>query len=396
MRRLPIILAIVIILAGGGYYAYAKYFAKAPVVVTTTTQNNPTLPTSGDAPLVPDKTPRATIDETPTPVKVAERLLKLDVGPVVSGEVVIDHTGSTTDTEVRYLKRTSGNIYSYSVLSAKTTRTSNRTIPGIQEAKWLPNGAIAFVRYLSGTDHNTINTYALPSNGVGGYFLAQNIRDLSVSSTSLFVLGSDSNGSTGTLERVDGSQAKQAFTTPLAELSAMFAGKQYLAYTKPSATLSGYAYVVNATGNFERIAGPLNGLVALTSPSGKSAVISYVQNGALKMSLVTLATHVSVPLPIGTIADKCVWAADDSAVYCAVPVDPTTTYAYPDDWYQGALFFSDRIWKVNVGNRYAELVLDASKDAKTQVDATNLAIDPAQKALVFRNKVDGSLWLYQL
>src|SRR6185437_2441097 len=258
--------------------------------------------------------------------------------------------------------------------SGNLTRISNKTIPGIQEASWLPSGALAFVRYLSGASNNTINTYALPATGTAaGYFLEQNIAGLAVSSTSVLVLASGGNGSVGTLERTEGSQPKQLFTTPLSSLRVAFAGKnQYVAFTKPSSTLAGYAYLINSTGNFERLVGPLTGLVALPSPSGKWLLYSYVSGGLLKLSLVNIATRVVTSLPVGTIADKCAWTLQEDAVFCGVPIDPATTFAYPDDWYQGAVNFSDRLWKINVTERFAELVLDFKRDTKQDLDATGL------------------------
>jgi hypothetical protein len=103
-----------------------------------------------------------------------------------------------------------------------------------------------------------------------------------------------------------------------------------------------------------------------------------------------------IALPVATITDKCVWTTDDSAIYCGVPVDPPTSYNYPDDWYQGAMSFSDRIWKIQVAGRYAQFVLDFTKENKIPLDAEALAVDPLTTTLVFINKNDGSLWKYSL
>jgi hypothetical protein len=75
-------------------------------------------------------------------------------------------------------------------------------------------------------------------------------------------------------------------------------------------------------------------------------------------------------------------------------MNPPPTYNYPDDWYQGAMHFSDRIWKIDTAGRYAQLVLDFSKETNVALDAEALAIDPLSTTLVFVNKNDGSLWSY--
>ena len=163
--------------------------------------------------------------------------------------------------------------------------------------------------------------------------------------------------------RTDGTRASEIFTTPLSSLRIAFAGKnRYLAFTKPAYALSGSAFLIDSAGRFSRVAGPSNGLVAKASPSGKWVLVSSVFGGGMQMELVNTATGESLSLPVATIADKCVWAADDSAIYCGVPTNPPAGFNYPDDWYQGAVSFSDRIWKIQVSGRYAQLVLDFSKE----------------------------------
>ena len=116
----------------------------------------------------------------------------------------------------------------------------------------------------------------------------------------------------------------------------------------------------------------------------------------MRLSLLEIATGQATALPVGTLVDKCVWSADENSAFCGVPSSPPSSYAYPDDWYQGAVGFSDRIWKIDITGRFAELVLDFSKETKGSLDAVNLAVDAHAQVLVFRNKNDSSLWSYQL
>lgn len=393
MNRILVIIAVVVLVAGIAAGAYFYFFSNtaAPIVIDA----GGTLPAPADVIDTPTDTPV----EPAQPQAVSTKLVRIDAGPIVPGEVLVNvpaSASSTPDTRVFYIQRQSGNVFSYLVGARTLTRTSNRTVPGIQEAKWLPDASLAFVRYLSGEDFSTINTYALPSSVGGGFFLSQNLADIAVSSTSILMLASGANESVATVGRPDGSRATQAFSSSLSMLRVDFAGKnQYLAFTKPSGTLPGYAYLVDAKGNFSRIAGPLNGLVAKPSPSGKWVLVSYVSGPALKMQLVHTTTREAITLPVATIADKCVWTQDERSIYCGVPTSPTSNATYPDDWYQGAVHFSDRIWKINVEGRYAEFVLDFEKEANTELDATALATDSAGRALVFVNKNDGSLWSYR-
>jgi len=398
MRRILIIAAVVIVLMGIGIFVYFSFFANTTSVAVVPAAGNVELPVAGQGTSATTSS-SGSLATANAPITITARLVKISDGPVVPGEVVtnVPIASSSPKILVHYLERQSGNIFSYDVHSGTITRTSNKTIPGIQSAVWLPDASLAFVRYLSGNDFSTINTYALPGNGSGGFFLPQNLADIAVSSTNILTLASGVNGSVASVERPDGTHVSDVFTTPLSALHVSFAGKnQYLAYTKPSAALSGDVFLINSAGHFSRIAGPLDGLAAIASPSGKLVLVSFVSGGAMHLEIVNSATGDNIALPVATIADKCVWTADDSTVYCGVPIDPSGNYAYPDDWYQGAVSFSDRIWKIDVAGRFAQLVLDFPKETKGTLDAKSLAIDPLNTELVFMNKLDGSLWAYQL
>jgi hypothetical protein len=175
--------------------------------------------------------------------EVAPNLVEITPGPVAGGEVEIDippgivnatstvasttsDTNSSTtqastqgsgnsvqtqttytpgDVEVRYIDRESGNVYSYLALSRKLSRISNKTLPGIQEVSWLPDGSVAFVQFLAqidGTSH--ISTYALPFDGNGGYFLDQDLAQVAVlGQNSVFVLTTGSDDSIGSVGSPD-------------------------------------------------------------------------------------------------------------------------------------------------------------------------------------------------
>ena len=397
MRQVLIIGVGALVLIGIGVGAYFFFFTSGQGDLTVTPQGGGSLPEAGTVPATPggDEPPQPV--ELSQPAKVADRLVQITKGPVAAGVVVYTASSTTKDVAVGFVARESGNLYRYLVHSGSLTRTSNKTIPGIQEALWRPDGSLAYVRYLSGDTQGTINTYALPQEGEGGFFLAQDIASLAVNATNILALATGQNGSVASVSRPDGSNAKEVFTTPLAALRVGFLGSSgYLAYTKPSAKLGGYAYAANSTGTLTRLVGPKNGLVALPSPSGKLLLISYVENNAMRLALYGRATGELTLLPVGTIADKCAFTADERAAYCAIPVSPPSGVAYPDAWYQGAVAFSDRIWKIDVTGRFAELVLDFAKETSQELDATSLALDPDSTALVFRNKNDASLWSYEL
>jgi hypothetical protein len=409
MRRYLIIAAVAIVVIGGALALYFYFFATGSSL-SVAPPGSATLPTAGNS--TTSSTNPSLAAGSAEPSKVTPSLVRIDTGPVVPGEAALDvnvlpdgmvatstkGASTTPDVAIEYLERESGNVYSYLDTLGTLTRISDRTIPGIQNAAWLASGSGAFVQYLSGTDSTTINTYLLPANGVGGFFLPQDLDQVSIGASSVLTLASGVNGSLATVMQGDGSHSATAFSSPLTMLRVSFLGtNSYLAFTKPTTALDGYVYAVDGGGNFSRLAGPLPGLVALASPKGTWVLVSYSSGGVMDMELVNVKTRETIALPLATIADKCVWTADESAIYCGVPASPSTAYAYPDDWYQGAVSFNDTIWKIDVNARLAELTLNFTAQTNGgTLDAEALAVDPNDTVLTFVNKSDGSLWAYQL
>lgn len=402
MRSALITVAVIIVFLGIGGFVWWRYFSGGPSLVASTPS---TLPSSATVPVTPaavsSTSPAVSNPASLAATRISSRLTKISQGPIVPGEVAVDipaaSASSSADVSIEFIERQSGNIFSYALSNGVLMRTSNKTLPGILRALWLPSGKTAYVTYLSGNDFTVVNTYGLAADGSGGFFLPQGLADIAVSSTSVLTLASGATGSVASVMKTDGSKSTTAFTSPLSALRIGMAGKGgYIAFTKPSQSVLGDVFFVNTAGGSSRLAGPLPGLVALGNHSGSSVLVSIANGGVMSMFLVDTATALRTPLPIATIADKCVWAADDASIYCAVPVAPPASYSYPDDWYQGAIHFTDRLWKIDVKHRFAQLVFDPSTASIGPLDAEALAVDPKASVLVFLNKTDGSLWSYAL
>jgi hypothetical protein len=393
-RNLTILTSAVVILGilVGGYF----YFFGGSDALTVVPEGASGLPVAGQNALPTETTSSGTAEIAEA---VSARLVKISEGPIVPGFAVttkIVASSSPPEKLVSYIDRASGNVFVYAVGAKTITRTSNRTLPGIQSAKWLPNASAAIVRYLSGENSSTINTYYLRSAGGEGFFMPQNLSSVAASATNILSLASAANGSTLSSSKQDGAGTTELFSTPLSAATIGFLGRSsYLLTTKASATLPGLAFSTNARGETSRISGPLSGLSAIASPSGDWLAQSYTVSGEMRVALVNVATRESIALPIGTLIEKCVWTEDNRALFCGVPTNPPRAL-YPDDWYQGAVHFSDKIWKIDVAGRYAQLILDFGKETGGALDATALAIDANTTTLVFLNKNDESVWSYTL
>ncbi|HWH06930.1 MAG TPA: hypothetical protein VNU47_00145 [Candidatus Paceibacterota bacterium] len=403
MRRIFLIVLGSIVLIGIGLAAYFFFFApKGPALEVS---DGNFFGSAGDAPVGLGDTGEG---DGPVPAgeEFAPRLIRITEGPVALGAVSVAlpsqaETASGTpavpgDTEVRYIDRASGNVYSYKFHERSLSRISNRTLPGIQEAAWLSDGSTAFTRFLvNDANGEHVATYALPATGEGGYFLDRGIEQVAVSgTTTIFTLLSSSAGSVGTVANPDGSNPRTLFTSNLSNVIVHLSNGPFIAATKPSSGLDGYAFTVGSTGTFTRILGPFRGLSVLPSPSSNYVLFSFVENRVLKLSLLDRRTGTVIALPLSTLAEKCVWENGEQGFYCGVPQGPTGNL--PDDWHQGVASFRDRLWRIDVAGRVATYVINPSTEASVDIDMVGLALDGRNDVLVFKNKKDGSLWAYDL
>lgn len=305
--------------------------------------------------------------------------------------------GTDPDVRVEYVERESGNIYAYQAHGRTLTRLSNKTLPGVQEASWLTDGSLAFVRFLEKTgDTERVNTYALAATTTGGYFLEQDLAQVLTKGTSTLVtLLSTEGGSSATISTPSGTKTRPLFATALSSIRLAFLGSNYLVTTKGSAKADGYAFTVDgASGSLTRALGPLQGLSTLPSPSGQYILYSYLDRGKLGLAVLNITTHIATRLPLVTLPEKCVWTTDSISLYCGVPT--STAGTLPDDWYQGVTSFSDRLWKIDITGRVANLVIDPKESGKVDIDMVGLTLDRTNDVLVFTNKKDESLYAYDL
>jgi hypothetical protein len=306
-------------------------------------------------------------------------------------------TDTTPDVEVRFIDRASGNVYSYVAHERTLTRISNKTLPGIQRASWTPDGSRAFAQFLAssgGEEH--VNTYSLNATNGDGYLLENDLDQATVvGSTTLFTLFSGSTGSVGTLSQTDGSGVRTLFSSVLSSLVVHSTSGNFFATNKASSQIDGYGFEISRnTGSFSRIIGPYRGLTLLPNHTGTSLIYSFTEGGVYKLRVIDTASRTSTALPLATLTQKCVWSSDNRSIYCAVPTNLQGNL--PDDWYQGATMFTDRIWKISLTDRVATLVIDPSQLGKVNVDAVSLAVDPAEDILIFTDKHSGALYAYDL
>ena len=304
---------------------------------------------------------------------------------------------------IRFAERGTGYIYDVDAHGKNETKRTGTTIVRVAEAYFGDNGNSVIFRYLK-NDNSTIETYlgrivaSIDSTQfatVKGSFLPENISNLVMSpdGTSLAYLLGTKEGTGGISIKTDGSNKKQLFSSSFDEWLLDWKQGGLFATTKASGDISGYAYLVQDSGAFQKMIGEVNGLTTNVSPNGK--LMLYDTSGKGKLNLfIRRQNGDSTKLDIKTLPEKCVWNRNSTAIYCAVPIavsDPSVNY--PDDWYLGLTHFNDTIWRVDAGTGNATQISDLEGKS---IDATNLLIDQNDTFLFFINKNDGTPWSYDI
>ena len=348
-------------------------------------------------------------------VFMKERLKYVPVPPVIpaEGEMEGEPVAPTTPpTEfvpaVRYVDRASGNIYQSFADRIEERKFSGTIIPKVYEAYFGNGGESVGMRYLKG-DERTIETFVgtLPkehlgadsagTNEIKGNFLPDNVKDVSIESggSQLFYLSNSGDGVMGTTLSFLDNKKVQVFDSPFTEWLSQWPNKKMITMTtKPSAGVPGYMYAFDPSRrDWNKILGGINGLTTQTSPDGTLILYS---NNTLSLSVYDTSTRNGDVLGVSTLPEKCVWGNQSDAVYCAVPKS-IEAGLYPDSWYQGEVTLYDQIWKIDIENGDASLVLDPlATPGGEDVDGIKLTLDVNEDYLFFVNKKDSFLWKLEL
>ncbi len=157
--------------------------------------------------------------------------------------------------------------------------------------------------------------------------------------------------------------------------------------TKSSAFVTGFLYSLDIkTGNLEKIL-EAPGLSAVWKKDGSGILYSGPD---LSLKLEDIKSGAVKDLGVKTIAEKCAFANQNkNLVYCALPKN-IPAGQFPDDWWQGKVFFDDNIVSINLDT------LDKSVIAAANADAIKPLLLQNDSYLLFQNKNTGSLWSLKL
>ncbi len=333
-------------------------------------------------------------------------LFKLSSTPV-AGFIALTRASSTT--VVRYVERGTGHIFDATLpttagSSFAKKRVTNNTLPQIYEAYFQAGGNTVLFRsfdketeVIKNMSLSLTAPKATSTDSLYTVTLASLRGDMDspvVAGVNLFYVLRDS-GTIGS-SSLQGDNQKTIWNSGFKSWRIASLGSNLLIFTKPSASIPGYAYNLSLTGTVTKLLGPLNGLVVTPNSSGTRLLYSYSASGTTKLFSEDLGKKLSTEIMPATIADKCVWSVKEgSAFFCGTPIDGFLG-AEPDGWYAGKTHFSDYIWRYDTLSEASQLILEPKAQFGVTMDVSHPALSPDEKYFVFINKLDLTLWAVRL
>lgn len=411
---------IILFLVGAGFLAY-NFFFKTPSEEGKTS-NLPNNPFGNFFPTENVNTnTQNTGDGDIAPTEQAITKLRVISNVPVAGASIFERAASSTisnststETVYRYVERATGHVYEMLTTEREARRISNTTIPKIYKAQFLNNkNQIAFQfldrgenidTYIAEIKENKTETASEEKNVLEGTFMKKNILSLLVSpdGRNLFnlVRNSDQNSAYKLLGSLSLSSnpntEKLIFSSYMSEWIPEWISTDIVALnSKASYDAAGYLYFFNIkTRAFDKVLGPVSGLVSKVSPDTKKVLYSQYSNGQTELRYFDSVKNTSFVVPNATVAEKCVWGSDSKRVYCAIP---NNIYGaqYPDSWYMGETSFNDSLVVINVVDQTVNTLLNSS-DQSTLFDMIDLKLSPKEDYVIFTNKKDLKLWSLEI
>lgn len=387
-RPLFITIGIVVILVVFGIWIYLLLFGSphnsgevfSNLGFELSPQEVTIAPPTANTPL-----PETTVDTT------TDALRQLTTRPV-AGFTFIDTASSSA---VRYVERGTGHVYEINLATGNETSLSRTTIPQVAEAVFSPSGdTMALTSYNGYTTNVLVGTIGEESN-LEGIQLQPGAKNIAFASDQDVLYTITNSGTTkGYRHNITTLNRSELFSFNYSNIDMGWGSNLdniYLA-TKPAHNLEGYIYTTN-NNILTPIIPPAFGLSALYN--NQNILTTQVENNTYT-SVAHTDTEESFSLPILTLKEKCVFDIfTDDYVWCAAPL-PISDATFVENWYKGTITSNDFLWLVDIQGGQARLYANFQDLSGRIIDVNSINISANGTLLSFTNKLDHTLWLYDL
>lgn len=398
MRKpILIIVALIIVLLLIFLWVYLLFFRTAnpePVGETGFPEIPTTFPDSGG---IATTTPE-NVTDTATPlvdVTDGKRLRQLTTRPV-AGFVELFTTSSTTPV-IRYAEAGTGIVFDIDMSTGLERTVTDYVQTQNHLVVFSPSGNQSLLQTSFGRSTITTLGRGISATSTAKY---QNLpRGMEeprfINENSILFLERTNNTTTAKKYQVDTGATLTLFSIPFREVTVAWGSTEagpHFAYPKPSARLEGFGLEIT-NGKTTRL--PIDGFGFTMIPGGNYILYSERDGESYRGYIYDRTTETTNPLPVISLPEKCAYSGISETFTCGhefISFDER----YPDEWYKGNTRFSDAIWNIQPGGNSAFSVVDLQTESGRQIDVTNLVLGLNESFYYFFNKIDRTLWLYQV
>lgn len=389
-RKIFIIVIVTTVIAGVGFFFFGLLLPTAPTADGEPTSFFGRLPIIGGrvgskVTEAPPATQQPVPGETPG-VAEQRRLIQITDEPIIGPAI------SESGEKIFYYRKRDGHLVSNNFTGGQEETISNLTILNILEVLWSPDRKNAVVTYQDGEIIKRFITEATSTPKVT--FLPQESENPAWSpdnNTIFWMTRQEENRTLTSASRNGQNPRGRGFTTPIPDLQPIALTPDIVALIPKTASFyETPLFVLNLKTLAQNTALFTFGLTAINDTDPKSQLVLYNSTnrlGAMQdIHAADLQSGKDTSWPIKTLPEKCVFAKDGTALFCAVPKE-IPARGMPEVWYKGQVSFSDAFFRIDLNTSKAEQILSESG-----YDAVYLATSADKKFLFFTDKKTSFLY----
>jgi hypothetical protein len=334
------------------------------------------------------------VQSTTTPSTSAQLALSgLDLQQLTTRAVAGFGFASSSESVVLYAETGTGHIYEINLDTGIETQISLTTFPQTVNALFSPSGSmVALISYLGYKQEVVAGKINKVNSKVETIDLPLDAKNISfIDETNIFFTIQNENGTIGYVYDFEKALTSELFSTQVIDAKVWSdpVTKKIFLQTKPTKYQKGYLYTISKN-KLEPITQPELGLTSFSQ--GSSTILSYIVDGQYISEW--LNGGESTPQGMLLLEDKCYFETITS-LYCAGPLTQATEN-YLENWYKGTESSVDYLWHVELEDQKATLIVDLSELSGRTIDVVDVKLTPRLDTLLFKNKIDQSLWLYRI
>jgi hypothetical protein len=313
---------------------------------------------------------------------------------VGTSTILVKKVVEASSTQLLFVDRITGYIFGFIPETNKRYQISNTIIPGVYDAYIFENGTKVLYRYEDQNKHTVVSIVGTiplvtqngqPSPLINMTTLPVELRSVALNKKTNLLSYLVTNDFGSSIYTLTSKGPTLVGSSPFREWNLFYSGDTLFATSKPSAYVEGSTVLLPT---FETIISSKTGLVSKGSDDGLMINSMWASKGLVAF-LSSPSGNTTLASP--TLASKCAWGKKNFLV-CAVPkLIPLAEEGFPDDWYQGRVFFEDSLSVINTKDGLSYSLFSFESTDK-KFDVTNITVSSENDLLSFLRKQDATLW----